>query len=491
MKKKLAVSGMIIILLLLCAGCSRKSAQEKEEIRTLPASTGSVRNAVTFIGNVISGQTSQLNWGTDGVIETVNVQLGDTVVEGDILAVLETGSLSSTVINAEIPLINAQEDLDDVMNSETPKAQAYNELKEKEKALADAEHYAEGLKYPRALADDIMYYAEQVEIYRKYYEEAQRSFDDAALWKNGPTETELNFYDERRKARLTALDEYAEAYNNYLYYSGSATENDKEQAAAKIDVAEAEYEKALKNFMTYSVYPRTKDIAAAEVKLQNARNTYNRRNIVADINGTVTTVSARPGDYVKKGDSAFQLDNITKLYVPMDVSEIDVLKIRDGTRALIVFDANPDHTYEGIVSSVSASGESSGNRVTFGTMVEILDPDDKVKVGMTAEVKLILDESENTLLVPANAVFYQNGSSYVTVVDGTIMREFPVRVGLVTDTVAEILGGDLQEGDLVRVPSVDNSILKDMGLNETAQAPDPDRMPFAPFPFERENSQPK
>jgi RND family efflux transporter MFP subunit len=405
--------------------------------------------------------------------------------------VLETGSLSSTVINAEIPLINAQEDLDDVMNSETPKAQAYNELKEKEKALADAEHYAEGLKYPRALADDIMYYAEQVEIYRKYYEEAQRSFDDAALWKNGPTETELNFYDERRKARLTALDEYAEAYNNYLYYSGSATENDKEQAAAKIDVAEAEYEKALKNFMTYSVYPRTKDIAAAEVKLQNARNTYNRRNIVADINGTVTTVSARPGDYVKKGDSAFQLDNITKLYVPMDVSEIDVLKIRDGTRALIVFDANPDHTYEGIVSSVSASGESSGNRVTFGTMVEILDPDDKVKVGMTAEVKLILDESENTLLVPANAVFYQNGSSYVTVVDGTIMREFPVRVGLVTDTVAEILGGDLQEGDLVRVPSVDNSILKDMGLNETAQVPDPDRMPFAPFPFERENSQPK
>ena len=472
------------MILLLAAGCSRKGIQKEEEILTLPASTGTVRNVVTFIGNVTSGQTSQLNWGTDGVIGTVNVQLGDTVKEGDILAILETGSLSSTVLNAEIPLINAQEDLDEVMSSETPKAQAYYELKEMEKALADAEHYAEGLKYPRALADDIMYYAEQVEIYRKYFEEAQRSFDEAALWKNGPTETELNFYDERRKARLTALDEYAEAYNNYLYYSGSATENDKEQAAAKIDLAEAEYEKALKNFMTYSVYPRVKDITAAEVRLQNARDTYNRRNIVADINGTVTSISARPGDYVKKGSAAFQLDNITRLYIPMDVSEIDVLKIRDGMRAQIVFDANAGHTYEGIVASVSASGVSSGNRVTFGTMVEILDPDDKVKVGMTAEVDLILEESENTLIVPANAVFSENGSSFVTVADGKNLRDVPVRVGLKTDTVAEILGGELKEGDPVRVPSIDSSVMIDMGLSETPQVPDPGMMPFAPGSFE-------
>ena len=79
MKKILAISGMIIILLL-CAGCSRNKSQKDAEIQTLPATTGSVRNVVTFIGNVTSGQTSQLNWSTDGVIGTVNVQLGQELM---------------------------------------------------------------------------------------------------------------------------------------------------------------------------------------------------------------------------------------------------------------------------------------------------------------------------------------------------------------------------------------------------------------------------
>ncbi len=464
---------ILAVLILQGAGCSRTSTEETaEEIQTLPASIGSIRKSITFVGNVTSGQSSSLNWGTNGVIESVSVKIGDTVHEGQVLAVLAQDSLSAAVLNAEIPLINAREELDEVMSSETPKAQAYKELKDKEAALENAEKYQESLKYPHAISSDIAYWADQERIYKQYYEEAKASLDDAVSWKHSTNESEVNLYEARRKAMLTALNNYAEVYNNYLYYSGTATENDIAQAAADIDTAQADYEKAVKNFKTYLVsYPREKDIAAAQLKLENAQNTFNRRNIVADINGTVTAVSAREGDYVTQGSAAFRLDNTTHLYIPMDIPEIDILNIRDGMKAQIVLDANTGKTYEGTVTTISLSGDSSsGNRVTFGTMVEIIEPDDKVKIGMTAEVDLVLGEAENVLLVPANAVFRDQEVDYVSVsADGINAYDVPVTVGLVSETVAEITGGFLKEGDHVRVPSIDNSILRDMGLSDTEE----------------------
>ena len=459
---------LLTVLILMGAGCSRSSVETAPEIRTLPASIGSIRKSITFVGNVTSGQTSTLAWGTEGVISEVNVKIGDTVSEGQVLAVLAQDSLSAAVLNAEIPLLSAQEELDEVLASETPKAQAYKELKDREASLENAEKYQESLKYPHAVSSDIAYWAEQERIYREYYEEARASLDDAVSWKHSTDESELNLYEARRKAMLNALNSYAEVYNNYLYYSGTASENEIAQAAADIDTAQAEYEKAVKNFRTYQVsYPREKDIAAAQLKLENAKNTFNRRSIVADINGTITSISAREGDYVTRGSAAFRLDNTDHLYIPMNIPEIDILSIQNGMKARIVLDANTGKTYDGIVTTISASGDDSGSRVTFETMVEILEPDDKVRIGMTAEVDLLLGEAENVLLVPANAVFNDGGTDYVSVSDGSSSYDIPVTVGMVTETVAEITGGFLKEGDRVLVPSVDNSILKDMGLSDT------------------------
>ncbi|MBQ6509887.1 MAG: efflux RND transporter periplasmic adaptor subunit [Flexilinea sp.] len=466
-----------ILLGLLTAGCSRTTVEETTRIRTLPATTGSIQKVITFVGNITSGQSSELTWATTGVIDHVSVRIGDPVTEGQVLATLADDSLSAAVINAEIPLINAQEELDDVYASETPKRQAYKELKDKESALIDAESFRESLKYPHATVGDIAYWSEQVKIYREVYEEAQASLDDAVSWKHSSNEFEYNQYESRRKAMLNALNKYAEVYNNYLYYSGTATENQIQQAAADIDVAQADYEKALQNFRTYSVYPREKDIAAARLKLDNAQTTYDRRNIVSNINGVVTAINAREGDYVTQGTNAFRLDNTDHLYIPMDISEIDIVSIHDGMKAQIVLDANNKKTYEGVIKTVSASGKSSGNRVTFQTVVEILEPDDKVKIGMTAEVDIILGEARDVLLVPANAIFTDQGTSYVNVYDGTSSYDVPVTVGLMSETVAEITGGFLKEGDPVTVPSIDNSILRDMGISGSEEPEIRNEMP--------------
>ena len=459
-----AITFAALAVVMLTGGCAQQTKNTIEKIQTIPATIGNIETHVTFIGNVSGGQTSTLTWETSGVIETVNVKIGDLVTEGQVLASLAPDSLTADVINAEVPYISAMDELEEVLDSETPKAQAYKDLKDKEGALIDAENYRESIKYPRATIGDIKYWSEQTAIDRQYYEEALETLNQAASWKNSPDKWERETYEAKRKDMLNALNKYAETYNNYIYYSGHASENETAQAAANIDVAQADYDKALKIFETYATYPREKDVNEALIKVDKARDTYNRRNIIAAINGTITRIDARPGDYVTQTSPAFRVDNTSRLYIPMNISEIDILQIHDGMEAEIILDANPDKIYHGIVTTISNQGTTSGSRVTFMTLIEIQDPDENLKIGMTAEVNLLTASAKQTLLVPANALYKIGTQTYVGVSNGSSCNDTPVTVGLTTETLAQITGGFLRESDLVCVPSIEDRVLDELNL---------------------------
>ena len=116
----------MIILIPFFAGCSRITiTQDPARIQTLPATVGSIRQELAFVGNVTSAQSSTLTWQTTGVISSVSVSLGDTVVKGQTIAELEADSLPAAVINAEVPLTEALDGLEETLTSETPKVQAY------------------------------------------------------------------------------------------------------------------------------------------------------------------------------------------------------------------------------------------------------------------------------------------------------------------------------------------------------------------------------
>ena len=88
---------------------------------------------------------------------------------------------------------------------------------------------------------------------------------------------------------------------------------------------------------------------------------------------------------------------------------------------------------------------------------------------MTAEVSVVIGEAQNVLLVPTNAVFTDRGTAYVNVMSGSTSYDIPVTVGLSTPTVTQITGGFLKEGDKVIVPSIDEGILRDLGLSTRQQ----------------------
>ena len=114
-----------IVILILVGGyfvfqMYRQSQQESliSDLQTVEATTGAITAMVGATGKVSANQSAVLTFQTSGMVELVNVALGDYVHAGDLLASLEQTSLTTQVILAQADLVAAQQALDDLLHSE-------------------------------------------------------------------------------------------------------------------------------------------------------------------------------------------------------------------------------------------------------------------------------------------------------------------------------------------------------------------------------------
>ncbi len=455
----------IFLLSMMIGGCSvlaqfqSRQTSEVQEL-TFAAVKGSIHASVDMIGYVEYNQSGTLAWKTNGVISQVNVQLGDTVKKGDILAELETDSLSSAVILAEKTLIEAQDNLTEVMESSTAKVTALSTLTANETALQATKQAQESLYYPRADQLTIEMAYDEYMLALQNFNYAKADYDSVRNqkgWEDAARQTYFESYSSTYSTMITA-------YENWVWTKGEPTDTELAVAQGAVMVAQQAYDDALETYESYETLPRQKDLQAAEISLTNAENSYNKRNVLATFSGTVTSISAESGHYVTSGTEAFQVDDMSRILIPVDVSEIDIHKIYTGQRVIISLDAITDKTYSGVISKISELGEGSGTTVTFETIIEITDADEAIKAGMTAAVEIILEEKSDVVLIPLNAITTAGEKSTVTVQNTGGNRQVEVQIGLTTNLLAEITSG-LAEGDLIVVPSIDNQVYTELGIS--------------------------
>jgi multidrug efflux pump subunit AcrA (membrane-fusion protein) len=135
--------------------------------------------------------------------------------------------------------------------------------------------------------------------------------------------------------------------------------------------------------------------------------------------------------------------------VDVVVSEIDINKIQVGQAVQLSFDAIPNKTYDGKVTTVGTVGTSSQGVVNFPVTVQLTDADAKVKPGMSAAVSIEVATDNNVLLVPNQAVRSLGSQHTVTVLYQGQLIPVQVTVGISNDTTTEITGGQLKEGDTI------------------------------------------
>jgi HlyD family secretion protein len=116
----------------------------------------------------------------------------------------------------------------------------------------------------------------------------------------------------------------------------------------------------------------------------------------------------------------------------------------------LTFDAILGTEYEGRVTKVSQAGTVAGGVVNFTVTVELTNADELVKPGMTAAVNIVVREINDAVLVPNRAVRLVDGERVVFISGQNGMPEkVEIRLGASSDTMSEVIGGDLQEGDQI------------------------------------------
>lgn len=255
----------------------------------------------------------------------------------------------------------------------------------------------------------------------------------------GPTSFEIT--------RAEASVDQARAELQRLRQGGSAAEVAAAQAG--VDQAAASLAQLTEPDTITDRAVQEANVAQAQQTLEQAQLRLEQAVLTAPFDGVIASVAIVPGSSASSATAAFTLINRDPLHVDLRLNEADVARLELGQPVELTIDALPDWRAEGTVTYIAPSAETINNVVTFRVQVDFADTDERVKVGMSANVNIVTDRNENALLVPNAALLPRGAEQIVQAPDGAGgIREIAVVTGLSDGLQTEILSG-LTEGDLI------------------------------------------
>jgi HlyD family secretion protein len=499
--KKTTVLAIILLLALVLTGCGAArmvggagaAGAQAAEITTL--SRGPLSVTISAIGNVRPAQTVTLAWQTGGKVGQVNTATGQKVNQDDVLASLDPTSLSNAILSAQVELIEAQNALDALYDPDPLS------IAQAEDALEQAQESLENLKTPSesAIAEaNLAVIAAQDEVEDAEYKVnsltngrgnaqliaqaranvliAQDRVDQLqVVYNNTPGKPEEDAGKAQAFSSLEAAKKDRDrAQASLNWYLGTPSEQEMAEAETKLALAQARLAEAQQTLADLQA-PNPSAISLAEAKVADAQETLdellngpsedeftiaqtrltqaqasvNQAHLTAPIAGTVTKVQSLQGDVVNAGEEAVRIDNLTTMYLDLSVSEIDIQQIQVGQAVLVAIDAYPDQQYTGQVVEIGQVGSNTQGVVSFTVTVEIANPDETIKPGMTAEASIQIAEAEDVLQLPSRFIFNDMGKTYVYRQNGEEVEQVFIQTGVSSDTAVEVISSELKEGDQI------------------------------------------
>jgi HlyD family secretion protein len=229
-------------------------------------------------------------------------------------------------------------------------------------------------------------------------------------------------------------------------------------------------------------------VAQAQANLDEAQVNLAYTDIVSPVDGVVVSVSVSVGQTVA---ASFQTPtlfliagDLTKMQVDTNVSESDVGRVKEGQHASFTVDAYPGQPFRGKIAQVRNAPITVQNVVTYDVVIAVDNPELELKPGMTANVSITTAKRDDVLRIPVRALRFrpegaqsaegkkpktekkdkkekkaekaekekkkkdkmEENTVYALAPDGTL-RRVEVEIGIRDSQHAEVLSGDLHEGD--------------------------------------------
>lgn len=471
-KKKSSRSKIVIIILVLVLAAvwgaiayvyfeqQRAKQARLEELANAPVPTltltrGDLAETVDDLtGTLRSKQSISLYWKAAGTVDTVNVELGDKVEKGDVLASLATGTIQSSIIEAAVTKEKKEKELENLITSDLALATAYNKMIQAKKAIDTAKTTINSLGLARNNTTELNAYYQDYLDAQAFYEEAAASFEQL---KDRP----LDDFDRQMAVGMleSAKSSVSSAESTYNWYNGEVDPLELKKAEATLQLREAEYRDAVRAYEEIKNGPTENQINALQAEINAAAATIRTAEIIAPISGVITEVNAAPLDVIQANSAgivvetlAIRMDDLSAYYVDVDIHESKINDVQIGQTVELTFDAVPLVEYSGKISNISIVGKVTNNVVHFPVTVKLDQVSPELKPGMVANLKIYTKEYKDVLTVPVAAIgTNENGESVIAVQDSDgSFRDLVVTVGYSNGVKSEISADGLEEGMIIR-----------------------------------------
>lgn len=488
MKGKLIYNKLIIITMILVLSSIVNAATP---VSVVQPEFKEINNVRIVNSKIEPYQDIQISAKNGGIIEKVNVQIGDYVEKGQALIQLEQDDIKIQLQQAEAAVEIAEANYkmlkdgaskEDRISVEAAYQQAlasYQGAKESLKLLESSYRDRTAQKQQLIAAETQLKAAEKqiklaeenlaqavtgLEQAEKEYERIKYLFEENVASKSQFEMVEsqyrntLSVVESARLAKEQANISYQGAKESYIlaednYNNPIQLEQQLTAARSQLLVAEANVQMAKANLEKVEKGARAEEIQIGEANVKQARATLQQVQkaledtiIRSPFDGIISQLNFDSGEIIGPGTPVTNIVNLEKIYVSGSITEDLLLNLEKGQKIRIRILAGDNQYLEGVIEYISPVVDPRTQAFTIKVLAD--NPHGRLRGGMFAELYIPVAENKNALVLPISTIMDLERNPYVyTIINDKAVKR-PVKIGIIANNYVEIISG-LSEDELV------------------------------------------
>ena len=425
------------------------AAASAQYVETSPEKR-SIVNSYSADGTITAADTYTVKPMVKGTVLTADFEVGDTVSKGDVLYTIDSSDMASSVEKAQLSLDQAQSSYDDAVDAQYIRSSVrgtVSSLKVKAGDVVSAGQEVAVVRDDSTLlltldfpaADAATYFVGQsVDVTIDGTFETTtgtiQSISGAdslssgnlavrsvviAVQNPGTLNTTMSGTASISGVSAMSSAHFTCQYEQTITAAASGTVAAlcvKEGSTVGVDTALIQLSSSS---LSKQVKSASNSLRSAEISLDDTQRSMEDYTITSPISGTIIAKDVKVGDTVGTSSSTTEtmcvIYDLSYLEMTLDVDELDILDIQVGQKAEITADAISDRTFEGVVTSISSAGTTSGGTTTYPVTIRI-DDTGSLMPGMNATAVIDIASAEDALSVPNAAIVRGN---YVLVTESS------------------------------------------------------------------------
>jgi membrane fusion protein, multidrug efflux system len=384
--QRLAIAALVATLVLdACGGSKGPGGPQPLNVDVAPAKLQDISTTLSLDGQVAPLEQSTLAFQQSAPIVEITVNIGDVAKKGQLLARIDPSTLSAQLSQAQ--------------------------------AQASQQH--------AAAQGAVVGYPVQTQANLATLETAKASLANAKL-----------VYDQ----------------NKQLYKQGYVSETQLEQSQASYVQAQQTYNNAVVGMRNNvvsaeNVKAQLAGAAAASAQANVLATQLSQTNLYAPYDGVISQRLLDPGAYGSPNQPVLTISRIDRIWLNVNVPDEDLAYVRPGVPFTYTTTSIPGKTFHGVIQTVNAVPTSG--TLSYLARMEADNPGEQLRGGMLITAVIPKQSAKNAIVVPRSAIASTENGNIVYLVVGGKALATPVKVGVQTDTLSQVVSPQVKPGSVV------------------------------------------